>query len=398
MNILYLCQRIPYPPDKGDRIAAFHQIRHLSLTQEVTVGSLVHHGSLANAEALKKELGIKVVAPGHSPLQCAKGMATAMLNGKPLSLGYFYNPRLRSLVKKELSRNRFDGIIVFSSSMAQYVEDQNQIPRIMHFCDIDSQKWIDLSQHAHFFKKCLYMREGRKLLNVEQKIALNFDISCVISSNEAAVFRKCIPDIQVQVLENGVDVDYFAAVPRRPKGTSVVFIGVMDYAPNVEAVVYLANHVWKKVIDAFPDARFTIAGANPDKRVRKLAEIPGIEVTGSVPDIRPYLSSATLSVVPLAVARGIQNKILEAMAAGVPVLTTPEAAKGLPDGAERHVFVAERTEAFGTTLLELLKNPNALEQMGKAAQKFVRNNCTWDIKLRALDELLEKLPQIVRRG
>jgi sugar transferase (PEP-CTERM/EpsH1 system associated) len=391
LRLLYLCQRIPFPPDRGDRIAAFHQIKHLVAKHEIIVGSLIQEGRHAHHAGLRRELGVQVIAPYNSQLRRARCLSIALARGRPLSLGYFESPRLQLAVNEELSRKGFDAVIVFSSSMAQYVEDCKSIPRIMHFCDLDSQKWDSLAQRSRGLKRWIYQREASLLLEYERKIAASFEASCVVSKREADLFRRLIPGVPVSVVENGVDIGFFSEVPRQPADIRVVFMGVMDYAPNVEAVTFLANNIWRGLHAVFPHARFVIVGSKPTRKVRNLARIPSIEVTGYVSDVRPYLASATISVVPLAIARGVQNKVLEAMAAGVPVLTTREVAKGLPAGAEQHVFVAERTKAFGAVLVELLRNPVALEQMGKSAQEFVQNNCTWDAKLRALDELLEQL-------
>jgi len=392
VKILYLCQRIPFPPDRGDRIPVYHQIRRLRKTHEVTVGSLAHTGTRKNAEMLEKELGVKVLAPDHSRLRQIRGMLSAFLRGQPLSLGYFRNSELRVLIEKELAEGRYDAVIVFSSSMAQYVNNRGSVPGIMHFCDVDSLKWDSLARKSFWPMRWIYLRESRTLLDYERQIAALFNASCVVSRNEAALFRKYIPGITVDILENGVDVEFFSALARKPDGINIVFVGVMDYPPNVEAVTFFANNFWGKIREAHPHARFIIVGARPAKSVINLARIQGIEVTGYVPDVRPYLAAATISVAPLGVARGIQNKILEAMAAGVPVLTTPDVAKGLPEGAEQLVFTADRNaEAFAFTLLDLITNETVREKRARYAAEFVRRNCVWEIKLRALDALLDRV-------
>ena len=389
MKLLYLSQRIPFPPNRGDRIPVYHQLRWLSKKHEVVVGSLAHSGTRANAENLANELRVKVLAPDHSRWQQLKGMASAFLKRKPLSLGYFWNPTLQKMIDTELTGNRFDAVIVFSSSMAQYLEHFRHMPRIMNFCDVDSQKWESLVPKSHNPIRWIYRRESRTLLAYEQKIATDFDASCVVSKNEADLFRKYIPGVAVHILENGVNIDYYSAFPHKPEGLSIVLTGVMDYPPNVEAALFFAQNIWGEIQKIHPRARFVIVGANPTKRVRALAKIQGIEVTGYVSDVRPYLASATVSIAPLAVARGVQNKILEAMAAGVAVLTTPEVAKGLPDGAESLVFTAERkADSFAVALLDLIKNESVREERAHKAQEFVRKNVTWEAKLAVLDQLL----------
>ncbi|NLV30785.1 MAG: TIGR03087 family PEP-CTERM/XrtA system glycosyltransferase [Acidobacteria bacterium] len=397
MRLLYLCQRIPYPPDRGDRIPVFHHIRHLGQNHEVVVGSLAHPGTRPNAERLRKELGVGLIAPDHPVLRRGAGMARAFVRREPLSLGYFHSPALQKQVDAEMARKPFDAVIVFSSSMAPYAEGFRGAPRIMHFCDVDSQKWASLAEHSGGVKRWVYGRESRLLLQYEQKIAAEFEASCVVSQSEAELFRAHIPGVPVQILENGVDTEHFGALPRRPEGTRIVFVGVMDYAPNVEAVTFFVEKVWPAIRAARPGARFVIAGAKPSREVRNLARRPGVEVTGYVPDIRTHLSAALVSIAPLAIARGVQNKILEAMAAGVPVLTTPRVAAGLPAGADDLVFTAERTpEDFSRGLLELLADANGREERARKALNYVRQKCGWEAKLQILDDLLAQVLETSR--
>jgi sugar transferase (PEP-CTERM/EpsH1 system associated) len=319
-------------------------------------------------------------------------MAAAFLRGMPLSLGYFHNTLLHGAVRAEHAAKSFDAVIAFSSSMAQYAEGLDRTPRIMDFCDVDSRKWEALAREASGVRRRVYRYECRTLLAYERKVAATFDASCVVSENEARLFRELIPGVPVRVLENGVDADYFGALPRRPDGVRIVFTGVMDYAPNVEAVSFFADRVWGRIRQAHPHARFAIVGARPVKSVRDLGRLPGVEVTGYVPDIRPHLASATVSVAPLAVARGVQNKVLEAMAAGVPVLTTADVAKGLPAGAESLVSTARReAEAFAGKLLELVGDEAARERLAAQAQGFIRGRCTWEARLQTLDALLAEV-------
>ena len=392
MKILYLCQRIPFPPDRGDRIPVYHQILHLSKKHEVVVGSLAHSGTRKNAEMFEKELGVKLLAPDHYRLRQISGMVSAFLQRQPLSLGYFRNSELQKLIDAEMAESRFEVVIIFSSSMAQYVENRGSVPVIMHFCDVDSLKWESLARKSSRPLSWIYQRENRTLLAFERKIAALFDASCVVSRNEADLFCKYIPGIAVDILENGVDVDYFSAFARKTDGINIVFVGVMDYPPNVDAAVFFANQALGKIREVYANARFIIVGARPAKSVLKLSRIPGVEVTGYVPDVRPYLAAATVSVAPLGIARGVQNKILEAMAAGVPVLTTPDVARGLPDGAEQLVFTAERkAEAFAFALLDLIKNETSREKHAAEAAEFIRRNCVWERKLLALDALLDRV-------
>ena len=390
MRILYLSQRIPYPPDRGDRIVTFHQIKHLSRQHEIVVGSLGLHSSPADKKELVRALGVKVIAPVHARLPRLINTISSLLAGKPLTLGYFYNRALRNSLESLVNRVVFDVIIIFSSSMAQYVEKMDHIPRILNFCDVDSQKWLALSERQRGPMRWIYRREACTLLKYEQKVAQEFTASCVVTQREADVFHQFIPGIPVHIIENGVDIEHFSGFSRRPDGLKLVFVGVMDYSPNIEAVIYFAEQVWPQILKVHPNASFIIVGSRPVRTVRQLAERQGIEVTGQVPDIRPYLSTATLFIAPLRVARGVQNKVLEAMAAGLPVLTTPVVAKGLPAGAEDNIFLAEQEPTSWTSaVLALIANSKSREERAASAKEYVRRFCSWDSKLEKLDSLLE---------
>lgn len=391
MKILYLSQRFPYPPNRGDRIPTFNHIRYLHrMGHEVHVASLM--GSKDERQFIGKmgEWARSVHVEVHTRLYSSFGKVVALLTGKPLSLGHYFNASLNEKIRAAIAQHGIEAVVVFSSSMAQYVEEYSDLVRIMNFCDLDSQKWDDLSKLTFWPKSWIYRREARLLLAYERKLAAAFTGSCVVTENEAAAFRRLIPGSRVHVVANGVDHEFFGAVERKPVGLQLAFVGVMDYEPNIEAASYFVREVWPGIRARNPSARFNIVGARPTRAVQALAsEAQGVVVTGSVPDVRPYLAEATLVVVPLGVARGIQNKVLEAMAAGVPVLTTTAAAAGFAPAARECLNICDREPGALITGVEaLLADPVAAGLRAEKAKSYVRQNVSWQISGASLEGIL----------
>jgi sugar transferase (PEP-CTERM/EpsH1 system associated) len=389
MNLLYLSQRLPFPPDRGDRIATFNHIRYLARGHRVFVASLIQSaGEMKHINEIEK-IAVKASVERQGRIAAAWGMGMALLKNQPLSIGYFCNARLRCEIAKLIRDYKIEAAIAFSSSMAQYLEPYNRLLRVIYFCDVDSQKWLDLSKKCGGLKSWIYRREARLLLEYEKKIARSFSASCVVAEGEAQLFRRLIPGAQVDVVENGVDFDYFGSLSRQSSNMELVFVGVMNYPPNEEAVQYFVREIWPLLLARMPSLHFTIVGSHPTKAVRALAGVPGVTVTGYVNDVRPYFARAALAVAPLAIARGIQNKILEAMAAGIPVLTTPTVAGNLPAEVRALIDVEERQpEKFANAVLRVLDNPDKCMERSRRAMDFIHKRYSWESKIRRLEELI----------
>jgi sugar transferase (PEP-CTERM/EpsH1 system associated) len=391
LNLLYLSQRLPYPPNRGDRIPVFHHIRVLSGRHRVHVASLISDpGEEVHVGELRRWAASVTVAR-QSRWRNRFGMAWAALTGKPLSIGYFRNRRLMAEVTALIRREKIDAVIVFSSSMAPYVESEDSLPRIMNFCDVDSCKWADLARTARFPLSLVYRREARTLTAYERRIDALFSASCFVTAGEVALFRSLVPGTRAAVVPNGVDHERFGAIPRRPDGKTLVFVGVMDYPPNVEAARFFGTRVLPLLRKVRGDIAFQVVGARPTPEVKALEEIPGITVTGFVDDVRDYLAGAALVVIPLSVARGIQNKVLEAIAAGAPVLVSDAVALSLSDALKAGVFSAPpEGRAFADAVERILALPEAeREARARAAQSVLREETTWEASARKLEELIE---------
>lgn len=390
MNILYLCHRIPYPPNKGDKIRAFHQIRHLSREHTVHLACLVDRKEdLQHLQSLKKYCAS--VEAVYRPKWTGRFLAAmALFTNTPLSVAAFYSRELQQKVNKRLSSATIDRILVFSSAMAEYVKHVSHIPKIMDFVDVDSEKWRTYADNQRVPLSWLYALEADRLARYEDVVAGTFEHSILVSELEAGLLLQRVHDRRIAVISNGVDLDYFhpPAASQQLAGGRIVFTGEMDYFPNIDAVKHFCDDILPLVRQEAPDARFYIVGRNPTREVLALGRVQNVTVTGSVPDVRPYLQSATVSVAPLRIARGVQNKVLEAMAMGVPVVGTTKAFQGIQATEGDGIRCADEPALFAKEIAILLKDPDERQRRAIQARKFVERVHRWETQFAALEEIL----------
>lgn len=405
MNILYLAHRIPYPPNKGDKIRSFNEIKYLAREHTLHLAFLVDDPrDVAQVEALQEFCAGISYDLINARWQKLKTLPY-LLTGKPLSVPYFYSGKLQADVDRILREQKIDLVFCFSSPMAEYVFRSNHYKDgrlgsaklIMDFVDVDSDKWRMYAGFSSFPLSAVYRREWRSLQAYDSRVGQAFDRSIFVSDKEVELFRTFCPEARTAAVANGVDRDYFAAVEvmrhdMKGKGrrATILFMGAMDYFPNEDAVTYFAQDIWPLVKEKFPHVRFIIAGSNPTKGVKALAQSDqSISVTGFVPDMRPYLAQADVFVAPFRIARGIQNKVLEAMAAGVPVVARPEAVKGF-DGQVSSLKVETNAEQFASAIVELLVDEEKRTSLATEAKQFVCSSSCWETNMAALQRLLHE--------
>jgi sugar transferase (PEP-CTERM/EpsH1 system associated) len=333
----------------------------------------------------------------------------ALLRGRPISVSYFYSRKIQQAVDSLLRQLEFDVIFCSSSPMAEYLFRSSNLKGrlacskaqctlihapclIMDFIDVDSQKWRDYAARSSFPKSWLYTREASLLAAYEKKICEQFDHVLLVSDQERKILAATAPVHNVTVMPNGVDLDFFSpefkAVPAK-NGPVITFTGAMDYWPNVEGVEWFANRVLPTIRNKIPNAIFYIVGSRPGPAVRRLAEQAGIRVTGYVQDIRPYIATAYVCVVPLRIARGIQNKVLEAFAMGKAVVCTLQALEGIEARPGDDVIVAGDEGSFSESVLRLIEARGDREHLGKNARLCVEKNYSWDKNLSILNHTIE---------
>jgi sugar transferase (PEP-CTERM/EpsH1 system associated) len=390
MKILYLAHRVPYPPNKGDKIRSFYEIRHFSRRHDVHLLAFCDQpGDEVYAKELKEYCRQVTLVPLRRWPQRFRAAAT-MVFGKPWTLGYFAHPAMQEALAGQMRENSFDLIFAFSSSMAPYAKSLNGLPRILDFVDSDASKWRQYSNMRSAPSKWLYAFEWRNLKQYEEDAISDFNYSIFVSRRELEHLPKCVNSAKVCFIQNGVDFDYFSAVTPGENRKSIIFTGAMDYFPNIGAVDFFAREVLPIIRAKIPDAQFLIVGSNPSRQVRALADLPGVTVTGTVKDVRPYLADAGVAVVPIKVSQGIQNKILEALASSLPVVATKVALGGIPTTKDLPIAEADDAQSFAEHVIGFLKNPLTQTQIEKC-RRVLQTNFDWDANLSIFDRLFERL-------
>ncbi|MCI4661244.1 MAG: TIGR03087 family PEP-CTERM/XrtA system glycosyltransferase [Neomegalonema sp.] len=391
---LFIAHRIPYPADKGDKLRALAWLRHLAKTYRVTlVAGVDDRADWAHGPALAEIVDKVLLAPAGGLKGKIRG-GMRLMSGKDLSRGYFRDP---ALAGKLADLPRFDLAFVYSSGAAGYLDDLAHPPsRLMiDFVDVDSAKWEQMAEEGRGIGAMLKGFEARALAEVETELAQRADASLLATEPEAQLFRQRTGLYSgIHALENGVDTAYWAAGRALPspygtkQGPVMILTGAMDYAPNVEGAQWFAEEILPRIQASHPGAHFVIAGARPAASLLKLGQRSDITVTGRVEDMRPWLAHADIAVAPLRLARGVQNKVLEAMAAQVPVVATRAALEGIDAKADEQALSAETPESFAAQICLLLSEPETAARLTQAANQLMLERYDWSAKTARLDALI----------
>lgn len=377
-RILFITHRVPYPPDKGDRIRTFHLIRFLSRHHQVYLASLADETVSAETRQTLEELCVDVAIVPVVKSRWLRG-GLALLRGQSASIGAFYSSKLVKILSNWQARYSFDIALASASSIAWYlrIPALRDVPALVDVVDVDSQKWLDYSRVSAWPRSWLYRRESTALRRTEQEIATWAKQIFLVSDAEAQLFGQVAPQANAVGVTNGVDLDYFFPAPHVSKADTCVFVGALDYRPNVDAALWFSHHVWPKIHAQKPNSEFHLVGRNPVAALCNLTMLPGVKVIGAVPDVRPFVRNATLVVAPLRIARGLQNKVLEAMAMGKPVVASPQACAGLKPGTQPPLVQADSAIAWETAILELLNDKQKAGNMGRASRLYVEQHYRW---------------------
>ncbi|WP_432377836.1 TIGR03087 family PEP-CTERM/XrtA system glycosyltransferase [Duganella sp. P38] len=394
-DLLFLCHRLPFPPNKGEKIRAYHALQYLRRHFRVHLGSFLDYDEdVGDARQLAAECASSCFVRMPPHWARLSGLS-ALLRDEALSLPYFRHATLQRWVNKTLAERRITTCLAYSGPMAQYLPSSTQhgpLWRVLDLVDVDSEKWHGYADDKPWPISGLYRREGRLLLEFERKAAAEFDRVLLVSPAEADLFKRRAPEsaTKVDYYSNGVDSSYFAPLPAHPSpfggAPAIVFTGAMDYEPNIEAASWFAQRVMQQLRTQHADLEFHIVGSRPTAAVRDLRHLPGIKVTGTVPDVRPYLQHAALVVAPLRVARGVQNKVLEAMAMCKTVIASPQALQGIDATHGTEVLCADGGAEFISVICRQLHAPDA--GIGVAARRRILTDYVWGRNLQRLGRVL----------
>ncbi len=393
-EILFLAHRLPFPPDRGDKIRSHHILKALAKIAPVHVGCLAESDDDAeNAHHLDDVAASWCMPRRSKPLPLAG--VEALMRGTPVSLSAFRSASLMDWVRQTVGTRNICAIYVFSGQMGQYVPHDWQGRLVMDLVDVDSAKFEAYGKAGIGPRSWIDAREGRLLKRVEADLVSRADATLLVSEAEAQFLQSRLSSRHlIRALGNGIDCTFFdpEGFGSRSQfgsgGPHYVFTGQMDYAPNVEAVTRMARQIMPEVRRSLPHAQFHIVGRAPTREVIQLEGLHGTSVIGAVPDTRPWLAGADAIVAPLTIARGVQNKVLEAMAMARPVVLSPDAATGIDARSNTHFLIAETDAAFAANLLRLAKEPLTAASLGEQARRFVLEHMSWSAMLADLPRLL----------
>lgn len=387
--VLSLVHRVPYPPDKGDRIRTFQILRHLAQRADVYLACLADEPVESHVlQTLERYCKRVACVSLRGPLRWARGLLS-LARGQTVTEGAFHSGELLSVVRDWARATTFHAAMASASSMVPYLQLPELVdtPTVVDLIDVDSQKWLDYAEGARAPRSWLYRTEGRRLRGLERGLPAWARAVILVSEAEADLYRGFCAPGHVEAVGNGVDLDYFQPQPVAQE-QGCVFLGALDYWPNIEGIDWFCREVWPQIHDRHPESTVSLVGRRPTPAVRRLARIPGVRLVGQVPDVRPHLTGAAASIVPLRIARGIQNKVLESMAMAKATIASPQALEGLHAQPGTDLLRAETPAEWAEAISDLLDNASLRHRIGAAGRVYVETAHCWQRCLEPLDRLL----------
>lgn len=391
MEILFLSHRFPYPPTRGDKIRSFNMVRHLHQSgHKVTVASLARSAEETEAcRGIRDYCNDYVLCEVKNPVQLLR-MGVRLLTSEPSSMGFFYSRKLQQKVDQLLASRNFDLIVVFSSTAAQYVAQVRDIAKLLDFCDMDSQKWLAFAKFKKWPISMGYHLEGVKLERQEKILCRQFDLCTCATDFEVDTLQGYDTGVACGFFPNGVDFEFFTPGEEDYVRHSICFVGRMDYYPNEESVLAFCRNILPSLQTKYPDVTFTVIGAEPPGNILALNGMPGVTVTGTVDDIRPYVQKSAVMVAPLEIARGTQNKILEGMAMGVPIVSSRISARGVDAVMGDHILGATTADEYVGHISRLFDDEAERDRLAQAGRERVISHHNWPHAMALFTEAIDR--------
>lgn len=395
-QILFVSHRIPFPPNRGDRIRSYHLIKFLAERADVHLAFLTEEEVPPQTQFALENICARVTFARLPRYGRWFNAAMSLATGKTATEGLFKSRRLGNAIEAWCKETHFDAVVAFCSSSVQYFEIDalRDTPSFVDLVDVDSQKWFDYAVHAKALKRALYSWEGRRLRNLESALPDRARAVTLVSRAEAELFRSFRPSDAVHAIANGVDLEYFdpraydTTPPKADYHSTCVFVGALDYQANIDGARWFCEQVWPQFRRRHPNATFSLVGSNPGAAANRLGQVDGVNLIGPVPDVRPYLAGAQIVVAPLRVARGLQNKVIEALAMRKAVIASPQAAEGLSVESGIHLQISAQPEQWLDALSALVYDNERRRSLGQAGRSYAEEHHRWDVQLAPLASLL----------
>ncbi len=391
MKILFICHRIPYPPTKGDKLRAYNILKHLAKSHEIDLVCMADTPDELEYIPKLKSYARHIHCKNLHPFKYSLNYVRFLFSKYPLTLGHFYSASFKREVEGFICGNKYDLIYVFSAAMSQYVTDIDHIPKVLDLVDADCEKWLSYAKYASFPKSAIYNLEGNRTRKYEMEISGKFDAVTVVSESEKKILIPYIPNEKLFVVGNGLDQSLYKGYQhiKKPDEQNLLFVGGMFYFAYIDGILHFYKDAFNRIKKAFPQVKFHIVGADPAASILKLNNDPNVSVTGYVDDLMPYLTHANVYVVPLRMAPGIQNKILEAMAMNIPVVSTHAAIQGIDAVDGKDILLADRPEEFADAVISLFRQRTLRERLSANALELITDKYDWYKNLSKLDQILK---------
>ena len=389
-RVLYITHRVPFPPDKGDRIRNFHLLRQLARHHTVDLACLADEPVSDGTRTTLGELCGRVSIVPVSRFGRLAQAGRSLVCGRSLSEGAFWSSELQRIIQAWHREKPYGAAIISASSLVPYLRTTSfaKVPAFVDVVDLDSQKWCDFAATASWPKSWLYRWEGARVRSVEADLPKWAEAATLVSRAEADLFDTVAGAGSATVATNGVDLEYFQPSDV-PTQRACAFVGALDYLPNVDAAIWFADEVWPQLRAKHPDAEYWLIGRKPTPAVQVLAARPGIRLIGQVPDVRPHLAAAAVAIVPMRLSRGLQNKVLEALAMAKATVVAPPALAALKTVLGTHLLSAETAREWVEAVSGLFDNPARRRELGLAGRQFVEEHHHWETCLRPLTDRIQ---------